>query len=198
VASAQKPTAVELAAISAESERGVVVVTWALARTEPSLVGFHVYRSIQKDDGFERLTSDLLTGKDGFEFRDIAVKVKQVYYYLIEAVDLDGETTRFEPIRVRVGAPTAFALRQNTPNPFNPATTIRFDLPKPVKVTLVVYNLLGQEVIRLLDNQFMEAGFHRIQWTGRNGAGRTTASGMYLYRIQAGTFTVTKKMTLLR
>ena len=199
VAASSKPTAVALSAMSATSDRGVVLVSWTVAYADPSHAGFHLYRSLQAGNGFVKITGDLLTGyEDTFDFRDVDVQVGQQYYYLIEAASTGGETTRFGPIQLRVDAPRTFALRQNAPNPFNPVTTIRFDLPNPVTVTMVVYNLLGQEVIRLVDNQAMEAGFHQVLWNGRNRAGRTTSSGVYIYRIQAGDFIKAHKMLLLK
>jgi hypothetical protein len=94
--------------------------------------------------------------------------------------------------------PSAFRLGQNYPNPFNPATTIRFELAEPAQVTLSVYNLLGQEVVRLLDNAPFAAGFHQVRWDGRNTDGRPTVSGVYLYRLQAGVFVASRKMLLLK
>ncbi|MEE2709529.1 MAG: fibronectin type III domain-containing protein [Gemmatimonadota bacterium] len=198
VASAAKPTTVTLVTMAAESDRGVVIVTWSIGTADPALSGFHVLRSLKQDGGFERLTDELITGNDVFEFRDGAVQVKQQYFYMIEAVSSNGETRRFGPISLRVDAPSTFALKQNAPNPFNPATTIRFDLPNPTKVTVIVFNILGQEVIRLINDEAMEAGFHEISWNGRNQIGSSTASGIYLYRIEAGEFSKARKMLLLK
>jgi hypothetical protein len=94
--------------------------------------------------------------------------------------------------------PETFTLQANYPNPFNPVTTIKFGLPRPAMVTLVVYNILGQEVIRLIDHQVMEAGFHRVMWNGRNAAGSGIATGVYIYRIQADEFVKAKKMLLMK
>jgi hypothetical protein len=90
------------------------------------------------------------------------------------------------------GLPKGFALEQNYPNPFNPSTTIRFSLPKSGHVTLKVYDLLGREVETLVDDQ-RTAGSYSVEWTPNN-----LASGVYFYRIQAGAYTETKKLMLLR
>lgn len=95
------------------------------------------------------------------------------------------------------GLPKAFALGQNFPNPFNPTTTIRYDLPLQSHVRLSVYNMLGQEV-RTLVNGTREAGFHQITWDGRNEAGHAVASGIYIYRIRADRFVNTRKMLLIK
>lgn len=94
-------------------------------------------------------------------------------------------------------APSAFSLAQNHPNPFNPTTTISFHLPVSETVELKIFNSLGQEV-RTLANAKYPAGTHSVIWDGKSNGGRTVAGGMYIYRIKAGSFTTSKKMTLLR
>ncbi len=93
--------------------------------------------------------------------------------------------------------PNAFALYQNSPNPFNPVTTIRFDLPRAEHVRLVVYNVKGELVATLAD-QNMDAGRKEITWDAKDSAGRTATSGVYFYRLVAGEFVETRKMILLR
>lgn len=80
--------------------------------------------------------------------------------------------------------PKTYGLDQNYPNPFNPSTTIRFSLPVASHVTLRVFNMLGQEVVTLLDD-VREAGYMQAVWNGRNHSGNVVASGMYVYRIEA-------------
>jgi len=88
--------------------------------------------------------------------------------------------------------PTVFALHQNYPNPFNPVSTIKYDLPRDVQVTIKVYDILGREVKVLVD-QFMKAGYQQAQFDGTN-----LASGVYFYRIEAGSFVSSRKMVLLK
>ena len=90
--------------------------------------------------------------------------------------------------------PIEFALFQNYPNPFNPVTNFEFQIPNPGLVTLVVYDILGNEVATVL-NKMLEAGFYKYQWDA-SGAGY--ASGVYFYQLKAGEFISTKKMILLR
>lgn len=91
--------------------------------------------------------------------------------------------------------PEEFSLSQNYPNPFNPVTNIRFGLPGPTHVSIEIFNLLGQRVMTLLDEN-RPAGYHVITFdTNRQGG---IASGMYFYRIQAGKFTDTKRMLLIK
>ena len=89
--------------------------------------------------------------------------------------------------------PTTFGVDQNYPNPFNPSTTIRYALPEGSSVSLVIYNILGQQV-RTLVSGSQGAGYHTVVWDGRDEAGRTAATGLYLYRLQAGTFSEVRKM----
>lgn len=93
--------------------------------------------------------------------------------------------------------PGSFALRQNYPNPFNASTEIVFALPRASEITLNIYNLLGQEVATLAAGRF-GAGEHRVNWDGRDKAGRECASGIYLYRFEAGETAQSRKMLLLK
>ncbi len=93
--------------------------------------------------------------------------------------------------------PTQFALRQNYPNPFNPTTMIRYDLPQRAHVRLIIYNLLGKKVRTLVDAD-ETPGIKRVTWNGLNDAGERLASGVYVYRLQAGSFTATRKLVLLK
>jgi hypothetical protein len=93
--------------------------------------------------------------------------------------------------------PTHYELKGNYPNPFNPETVIKFSLPQETPVTLRVYNILGQ-VVRTVVDDVLPAGNHHVRWDGKSEQGHDVASGVYFYRIQAGDFESTQKMTLLR
>lgn len=96
----------------------------------------------------------------------------------------------------KVELPTAFALRQNQPNPFSSTTTIRFELPVEAHVRLEVFDAQGRLVRTLADGEF-PGGYHAVEWDERDATGRSVGSGVYLYRIQAGSFREQKKMVLL-
>jgi hypothetical protein len=93
--------------------------------------------------------------------------------------------------------PDKFALGQNYPNPFNPTTQIQYDVPKASDVKIVVYNILGQPV-RTLVNETKDAARYTITWDGKNDNGMPVSTGVYIYKIQAGEFSATKKMNLLK
>jgi len=95
--------------------------------------------------------------------------------------------------------PTSYELSQNFPNPFNPATTIRYGLPQAERVTLKIYNLLGEEVALIMNDELRAAGYHAAIWDGRDKNGKVVASGVYVYRLQAGSSVImTKKLALIK
>ncbi len=103
---------------------------------------------------------------------------------------------------VEQALPDEFSLNQNYPNPFNPSTTIKFRIPvKPgsesIRTVLRIYDILGRLVRTIVDEE-LAPGFYSKQWDGFNDDGVRTSSGLYFYRIRAGDFTETKKMTLLK
>ena len=93
--------------------------------------------------------------------------------------------------------PETFALDPNYPNPFNSGTVIRFALPQAQDVELTVYNIAGQQATTLVQG-FRQAGSYAINWDGKDAAGRSLATGVYLYELKAGELTITRKLTLLR
>ena len=93
--------------------------------------------------------------------------------------------------------PVTVILHANYPNPFNPQTTISYELPVTDAVSLTIYDILGREIIRLVD-QTQAAGFHQVIWNGLDKAGSQVSSGIYLYRLQTSTFSQVQKMILSR
>jgi hypothetical protein len=108
----------------------------------------------------------------------------------LQAID-DGEARQQQSYKLHV-IPSSYSLFQNHPNPFNPSTTIRYALPKPGQVKLKVFNLQGQEIATLV-NENKSAGEYKIQWNPNN-----VPSGVYVYRLQAEEFVETKKLILLQ
>ncbi|MCB9365555.1 MAG: T9SS type A sorting domain-containing protein [Calditrichaeota bacterium] len=93
--------------------------------------------------------------------------------------------------------PTVYKLYQNFPNPFNPSTQIQFDLPEGARVLLRIFNTLGQEVATI-KNVTYPAGHHIVTWNGKSNSGTDVATGLYIYQIQAGSFTSARKLVILR
>ena len=98
----------------------------------------------------------------------------------------------YTPLKEETVQPRSPVLLQNYPNPFNPSTTIEFDLPKTSEVILKIYNLLGEEIATLLSASLL-SGSHSVNWDASN-----LASGVYLYRLQAGDYIETKKLILMK
>ncbi|MED5256725.1 MAG: T9SS type A sorting domain-containing protein, partial [Candidatus Neomarinimicrobiota bacterium] len=93
--------------------------------------------------------------------------------------------------------PNEYHLYDAYPNPFNPVTTLRYDLPQKSMVTIKIYDMLGREVNTIV-NQVQDAGFQSIIWDGTSTNGSAVAAGIYLYQIQTEQFTQTKKMVFLK
>ena len=105
-----------------------------------------------------------------------------------------------DPVAIRVETrPEVYALENNFPNPFNPETTIKYQLPDANEVTLEVFNMLGQVVRTMVDREFQNAGRYTYQWDATNDSGQPLSSGIYFYRVTAGgEFQSHKKMLLLK
>ncbi|MFZ4619586.1 MAG: putative Ig domain-containing protein [Bacteroidota bacterium] len=115
------------------------------------------------------------------------------------ANDIAGITLSVKPA---ASLPTVYALEQNFPNPFNPSTTINYQLPNESRVSITVFNMLGQQVKQMVDAD-QAAGYHSIVWNGMDNNGSPVSSGVYLYKIVAqangkSVFTATKKMMFLK
>ena len=84
------------------------------------------------------------------------------------------------------------------PNPFNPVTVIKYQLPDPAEVTLAIYDVSGRQVRKLVDSQRMIAGAHGATWDGRDNSGNPVGSGVYFYVLRAGGLTDARRMVLLK
>jgi hypothetical protein len=93
--------------------------------------------------------------------------------------------------------PNTYELFQNYPNPFNPTTTISYYLPTKDKVVLTIYNILGEEILKLVNND-ETPGAKSVVWNGKDRFGRQVSTGVYIYRLEAGDYVRSKKMILLK
>ena len=157
---------------------------------------FNLYHNNMKDSENAWAVLDQMKSK----YRDYGL-TQMAQFDMGEAVEWIVE----EPIEFREEpfpetasiAPAAYRLGTNYPNPFNPVTTIDFDLPDEALVTLTVYDLLGREV-RHLVSEAVSAGYRQIQWDGRDDSGRILPNGVYIYAFRANNFSATRKMILLK
>jgi N-acetylneuraminic acid mutarotase len=188
---------VELSAFGANVNNGTVILNWSTT-TETNNQGFEIQRN--SGNGFEVLAfirgNGTSTEVHNYSYADRNV-IPGIYSYRLRQVDFDGTAKYSKTIEVKVEIPGVYSLEQNYPNPFNPSTQINFNLAADSKVTLKVFNLLGQEVVTLL-NENMTAGVHNVTFNAAN-----LPSGVYIYKMGAtaengNNFTAVRKMILTK
>jgi flagellar hook assembly protein FlgD len=116
----------------------------------------------------------------------------------LRVLEWDGESTTLSLDDIVLITPEDYKLNQNYPNPFNPTTSIEYTLPIANKISISIYNLMGQEVANILPLQNKPAGTHRATWNGLDKQGNKVASGTYFYSMRYGNFVKTKQMTLMK
>jgi hypothetical protein len=131
-----------------------------------------------------------------FRFRFVSDGYVAEEGWYVDDIMVSSSTTGAEPLDVGRG-PLDFALAQNTPNPFNPTTSITYALPRDARVALRIYNVTGQLVRTLVDGP-QAAGFQSAVWDGTSDRGQQVASGVYLYRLEAGDWSQQRTMVLLK
>ena len=191
------PVPVELTSFTASVSNNSVVLNWITA-TELNNYGFEVERSKTQDargETWEKIGFVIGAGTTTephiYSFNDKLVTAGK-YLYRLKQIDNEGTFEYSNIVEVSFMEPTEFSLEQNYPNPFNPVTTISFTVPEPGNVKLKVFDLLGQEV-KTVVNEYKEAGAYSVSFDASN-----LNSGMYIYKIEYGSFTQTRKMTLLK
>ncbi|PCJ50716.1 MAG: hypothetical protein COA72_00005, partial [Candidatus Neomarinimicrobiota bacterium] len=129
----------------------------------------------------------IIMGKDD-------VMIKATYRMFDTSGEIFSQGTKEITLRP---VPQEFALHQNYPNPFNPITTINYDLPQQTHVNIMIYDILGREVVKLISEE-IPAGYQSVIWNTRNNFGQPVSAGIYFYQIQTKDFVKTKKMVLLK
>ncbi len=188
------PLPVELTSFSALVVDGKVKLSWQTA-TELNNYGFEIQKS-SSNSTWEKIGFVDGNGNSNatldYSFTDnspIAGKVK----YRLKQIDTDGKYEYSKEIEISSPIPSEIELEQNYPNPFNPSTTIKFGLTEDTRVSLKIYNLLGEEVAVLINNKTMNAGQHSQSFNADK-----LASGTYIYRLSAGKNVMEKKMLLVK
>jgi hypothetical protein len=184
---------VELVSFAATVQGNSINLAWATA-TEVNNLGFEIQRSNDNVDfftiGFTKGNSTTTEAKT-YSFNDRDLNPGK-YLYRLKQIDFDGTFEYSSVIEVEIFSPDKFSLSQNYPNPFNPSTVISYQLPASGNVTLKVYDLLGREVATLV-NEEKPAGSYEVSFDASQ-----LSSGVYIYRLTAGNFSATNKMTLLK
>lgn len=184
---------VELVSFTANSTSTGINLKWQTA-TETNNSRFEIERSSDKVS-FEKIGTvngqGTTTEPVFYNFNDNS-QVAGVVYYRLKQVDYDGTYTYSNVVEVNSGAPSSYSLADNYPNPFNPSTKISYTIPEKGFVSVKVYDVLGKEVANLVNN-VQDAGSYEINFNASN-----LSSGIYIYSLQSGDFTTTKKMMLMK
>ena len=179
-------------------ENSQALVSWL-----PSMDDDFQYYNLEKDtdETFQNAQS-FNTGQNSFADSDI--EDGMMYFYRVRAADYSGNWSDYSEIvqlstlsNDNANVAERFMLHQNFPNPFNPITTLRYDLPKDSFVIIRVFDMSGNEV-KTLVNETKGAGFNSVQWNAINNQGEPISAGVYLYSIEADDFIQTRKMILLK
>jgi len=177
------------------------VMLWWDPSTDENFQYFLLERST--DDLFvENVVSNYLTSSF---YTDEDLEFNTLYFYRVSSYSTDwseySETIALvlENLDISNGnnMPLSYKIHQNHPNPFNPVTTIRYDLPEDGLVNITIYDMMGRQISTLVSGQ-QTAGYNIVQWNATNTLGEAVSAGLYLYTIHAGEFTQTKKMVLLK
>jgi photosystem II stability/assembly factor-like uncharacterized protein len=207
---APPPISIELSRFAAQFiAKNNVLVEWTTA-SESNSAGFFIQRSDNEFDGFIRLHEFLILAKGSsaggatYQFIDNSINQGNCYYR-IEEITLDGISTFSNAIPTsikgmvegEISVPLTFALKQNYPNPFNQVTRINFSVPHRNQVSLNIYNLNGELVKCLVQDNLLEGNYSKT-WDGTNHSGNQVTSGTYIYCLASGEQIVIRKMLLLR
>ena len=164
--------------------------------SDEAFQGFRIYRRRDGSTGDVALNENDLIDPAARSYVDRDVRPSVTYQYTVSAVLRDGSEVRSGTSTARSAA-YRLTLRQNHPNPFNPGTTIRFELPAEVDVRLDVFSAEGVFVRRLVSGK-LPGGSYDIPWDGRDASGNLVSSGVYFCRLKAGKVIRSNKMTLLK
>jgi len=201
------PLPVELSTFSVNSVEGAnAELNWETA-TEVNNHGFSIERSILSE-GFEKGTESAVWEEVAFveghgnsnspklySYTDANLVGGSKFMYRLKQIDIDGTFEYSDVIEIEV-VPNNYELLQNYPNPFNPSTLIRFSLPEDTQLAINIYNILGEKVATVL-NEELKAGFHQVNFN-TNSAGYSLASGIYIYTLESKNFSQVKKMILMK
>jgi hypothetical protein len=188
---------VELTSFSAEVIEDGVMLNWTTA-TETNNQGFEIQRSEVRDQMSDWGKIGFVAGHGtttepkSYSFIDTEVTT-EIYKYRLRQIDYDGTFTYTNEVEVVIDfTPKEFMLYQNYPNPFNLNTVISYQLPVNSNITLKVYDILGNEVATLV-NEEKQPGNYEVKWNASN-----VSSGIYFYQLMTGDYVDTKKMILLK
>ncbi|HEX6790463.1 MAG TPA: FlgD immunoglobulin-like domain containing protein [Candidatus Krumholzibacteria bacterium] len=184
---------VAITTFEAKQNGAAVDVRWELT-SDDAMERYTLYRRTKDDEPVMIAQGPVENAKSSF--RDAGVETGQNYSYELVVLSVDGNEFR-SPRATVVMAKLELALYQNVPNPFNPQTSIRYDLPDPAHTRLSIFDV-GGRLVRVLVEENRPAGAHVVTWAGRDDAGNPVSSGVYFYVLEAGKQRLTRKLVLLK
>jgi hypothetical protein len=185
-----------LRSYSSSFSGNAIEVTWELGSAGSGL-SFQVYREKGESEAFLPLeTAISATGELSYRFVDGDIELGLAYRYRVDAVDEDSVWPLFTTETIATQAP-GMVLGQNFPNPFGPSTSIRYGIPARSHVTIEIFDVAGRRIATLV-NAIKRPGIYTEEWVGRDASGERVPSGIYFYKLTAGTRSITKKMILVR
>jgi FlgD Ig-like domain len=194
---------VELTSFEAIAEMDKVTLKW-VTESETENFGFNIFKKLDSEDAWVQVNDELIAGQGntstatGYEFVDFSVRSGDVYSYRLESVSIGGIINVEKVIEIVVPVPDKFVLFNNYPNPFNPVTNLKFQLPEQSRVSMVVYDITGKVVKNLIKDASYDVGQHVVVWDATNQSGTQVSSGLYLYRFTAGKYSKLGRMILLK
>jgi len=210
IGNSASPLPVELSSLTAKVLDNSVIISWKTS-TEVNNYGFEVERSLKTESDMVGGSQNPEWDKIGFvpgagnsnspkeysftdDLNDASLQSQNhKIRYRLKQIDNDGTFSYSKEVEIENLLPSAFELSQNYPNPFNPSTTIRFGLPADTRVTLEVFNIIGEKVATLLNNEIKSAGYYDVLFKASE-----LSSGVYFYRLTAGEFISTKKLNIIK
>jgi len=192
------------------STNNSVLLKW-ITQSETNMLGYHLYRNTSSllTDA-ERISDNIIQATNTsnqkiYEYQDLTSSPSTLYYYWLQSIEMNGITNYSGPISITTNdfineipvIPLKDCINSIYPNPFNPSTTIDFEISNPQFVDLSVYNIKGELVSRLL-HQNMNKGKHKIIWEGKDQNQKKCSTGIYFCKLSFGTKTLLRKMIILK
>jgi type 1 fimbria pilin len=217
-----QPLPVDLVSFTANAGDTKVTLKWSTA-SEVDNLGYAILRSASNEQNYLEIDSYLnnpqlqgagnSSSQHNYEFVDQNLINGITYNYKLVDIDIAGQRTEHGPVSARpyatqnddpinTSVPKKFNLYQNYPNPFNPSTRISFDIPetdhKEIKVSINVYDLQGCLIVNLFEGYKSAGAGQFVDWNGRNASGKLVPAGIYIYEFMSETYSVSRRMVLLK
>ena len=190
---------VELSSFEVIVENDHAILHW-ITRSETNNFGFEIERKKQNDSEFRQI--GFVAGKgtttlpQSYYFSDLKL-LAGTYYYRLKQIDCNGSFEFSNVKSIVVGSPLNFELEMNYPNPFNSATTITYRLADSRNVVIRIFNLPGEEICTLVEEK-QEAGYHKVNWNGKDKFGNEIPSGIFILSVKAGDFYKSQKIVKIK